>query len=297
MNSIPAGPMRYRPETLVAADQRYSLVYRSLDVLDGSPVAIKQIKRAGLSPRQRRFASWMFQREATLLAELHHPCLPGLRDVFEVGGVLHLVMDYLDGETLQQRLDRLRGAGKWLSLDECLHITRNLCSALSYLHSQVPAVIHRDLKPANVILGRDNRVYLLDFSIARRFTQGAIQLLLAPSHRQELGLDTVYNVGSRGYAPPEQYGYTASTSPRADVYGLGALLHYLLSGRDPATKADAELFTFAPLRLPLCPIGDALTARITQMTARDPWVRPTIDAVRETYSSQPLPTDQVALSS
>ena len=97
-------------------------------------------------------------------------------------------MRYIQGETLQQRLDRLRRSGKCLSLDESLFIGTQLCSILAYLHGQTPPVIHRDLKPANVILGPGPRIYLIDFSIARRFTQSAAHLLVTPNLRQARGL-------------------------------------------------------------------------------------------------------------
>ncbi len=276
---------RYRLDACIAGGQTYSRVYQGLDTTDGSVVAIKQAKRDALSPRQCRFADRLFQREAAMLAELHHPGLPCLRDVFEEQGVLHLVMEYIEGETLQQRLDRLRRSGKCLSLDESLFIGTQLCRILAYLHGQTPPVIHRDLKPANVILGPGSRIYLIDFSIARRFTQSAAHLLVTPNLRQARGLDTIYNVGSRGYAPREQYGEAASTSPPADIYGLGALLHYLLSGVDPATRPIARLFAFAPLRLSHLPEGFSLATLIARMTESEPARRPTMSDVRETLEA------------
>ncbi len=276
---------RYRLDACIADGQTYSRVYQGLDTTDGSVVAIKQAKRGTLSPRQCRFADRLFQREAAMLTDLHHPALPCLRDVFEEQGVMHLVMEYIEGETLQQRLDRLRRAGKHLSLDESVFIGTQLCRILAYLHSQWPPVIHRDLKPANVILGQGSRVCLIDFSIARRFTQSAAHLLVTPTLRQARGLDTIYNVGSRGYAPREQYGEGASTSPQADIYGLGALLHYLVSGVDPATRPGAHLFAFAHLRLSHIPAGASLATLIARMTESDPARRPPVSDIRETFEA------------
>jgi serine/threonine protein kinase len=271
---------RYSLISVVADEQTYSRVFRCTDLADGSLVAIKQARRSTLTPGQRRFATRLFQREAGLLAALHHPDLPSLRDVFEEQEALHLVMDFIEGETLQARLDQLRREGKRLPIQDSMRIGLSLCGILAYLHGQSPSVIHRDIKPANVIL-RGNRVFLLDFGIARRFTQDPSHLLLAPSTRQAQGLDTIYNVGTRGYAPREQYGESASTSPQSDIYSLGALLHYLLSGQDPGRKPVAQ-FTFAPLRLPLLPALAALVARMTEEAST---YRPDIDDVRETLEA------------
>jgi serine/threonine protein kinase len=276
---------RYSLISVVADDQRYSRVYLGADMTDDSAVAIKQAKRSRLAPRQRLFANWLVQREAQLLADLHHPGLPHPRDVFEEQETLNLVMDFIEGETLQARLDRLRLVGRQLAAEDSLHIGLQLCRVLAYLHGQSPPVIHRDLKPANVILGRGNRVFLVDFGIARRFSQCTTHILVAPSPRQARGLDTVYDIGSRGYAPREQYGRTASTAPWSDIYGLGALLRYLFSGSDPATKPDAQLFAFAPLQLAHLRCGASLAALIAQMHEDDPTRRPDIDAAEKTLEA------------
>ncbi len=97
------------------------------------------------------------------------------------------------------------------------------------LHSQQPAIVFRDLKPANIMRTTTGQLYLIDFGIARYFKPGQAK-------------DTVA-LGSPGYAAPEQYG-KAQTTPRADIYSLGAVLHQLLTTRDPSEAP----FRFLPLR-------------------------------------------------
>ncbi|HEV2474029.1 MAG TPA: serine/threonine-protein kinase, partial [Chthonomonadales bacterium] len=117
-----------------------------------------------------------------------------------------------------------------LPLSETLDLGLQLCTVLDYLHTRQPPIIFRDLKPANIMRTPAGQVYLIDFGIARHFIPGKPK-------------DTI-PFGSPGYAPPEQYG-KAQTTPQADIYSLGALLHQALSGDDPAESP----FRFAPLRL------------------------------------------------
>src|ERR1700753_3581642 len=117
-----------------------------------------------------------------------------------------------------------------LSVDEIVNIGLQLCDVLDYLHSQSQPIIFRDLKPSNVMRTDQGVIYLIDFGIARYFKPGKLK-------------DTI-PFGSPGYAAPEQYG-KGQTTAQADIYSLGALLYYMLSGLDPAENP----FHFAPLRL------------------------------------------------
>jgi len=202
-------------------------VYRAQDTqLKGRLVAIKEMGQDGLTGQELQDAVAAFEREAEMLAHLHHVSLPHIYEQFEDRGRRYLVMEFIEGETLEQRLQR---EGRSLPLTLALEITRQLCLVLHYLHSQQPPIIFRDLKPSNIMLDAEQRVYLIDFGIARLFTAGQVK-------------DTVA-LGSPGYAPPEQY--RKATSPRSDIYSLGATLHALLSGDDPAQSP----FSFRPLTL------------------------------------------------
>ena len=115
-----------------------------------------------------------------------------------------------------------------MPIEKTLDIALQLCSVVEYLHTRQPPIVFRDLKPGNVMLTPSGHVYLIDFGIARHFKPG-----------QEK--DTTA-LGSSGYAPPEQYGKSQTTT-RADIYSLGATLHQLLTGDDPSETP----FHFEPL--------------------------------------------------
>ncbi|BBH19901.1 hypothetical protein Back11_12460 [Paenibacillus baekrokdamisoli] len=166
--------------------------------------------------------------EAGLLMRLNHPHLPLITDYFSANEAGHeiLIMDYIDGLTLKSHLSENGGV---MQLSAVLEIGIQLCDALGYLHAQHPPIIHRDLKPTNVMMERSGFVRLIDFGIARRYKRGQSQ-------------DTV-SLGTPGFAAPEQEGQQQSDA-RTDVFGLGALLYYLLSGGSLRMNSAA-----APTRL------------------------------------------------
>ena len=221
---------RYRIERLLGQGG-FGAVYQAEDTLfKNARRAIKEMSQSELrSPQERAEAITAFEQEATLLIGLVHPHLPRIYDYFEEVGRWYLVMDFIDGETLEARLGHTAG-GKLL-LEETLDIGIKLCSVLHYLHTRQPPIIFRDLKPANVMLTPENDLYLIDFGIARLFKPGQSK-------------DTIA-FGSPGYAAPEQYG-KAQTTPQSDIYSLGATLHQLLSGVDPSTNQPL-LWDFTPL--------------------------------------------------
>lgn len=207
----------------------FGAVYKASDLSFGNRlVAIKEMSQSTLTGQELIEAIAAFKNEALLLAGLTHPNLPRIYEQFMEQGRSYLVMDFIDGETLEDRLQRL-GRGK-LPIEKIIDIVLQLCSVLEYLHSRQPPIIFRDLKPANVMITALSHVYLIDFGIARLFTPG-----------QEK--DTTA-LGSYGYAPPEQYGKSQTTT-RADIYSLGATLHQLLTGEDPSETP----FQFSPIHL------------------------------------------------
>ena len=169
-------------------------------------------------------------------------------------------MDFIAGTTLEKRMERRKGTP--LPIEEVFDIGLILCYVLAYLHNQRPSIIFRDLKPANIILPRDGRLFLIDFGIARHYKPGQTR-------------DTI-PFGSPGYAAPEQYG-KAQTTPLADIYSLGAILHQLLSGSDPSQTP----FRFTPLDDQQQPERAALNTLIQSMVRNDPTQRPSdISAVK-----------------
>ena len=206
----------------------YGSVYKARDTQSKDRlVAIKEVRLLGLHPQAMIEATSAFQREVSVLSHLDHPHLPRLYEHFQTPGHWYLIMDFIAGETLEEY--QSKAPNRRLLLSEVLNIGIQLCTVLHYLHSQQPAIVFRDLKPANIMRTSTGQLYLIDFGIARYFKPGQAK-------------DTVA-LGSPGYAAPEQYG-KAQTTPRADIYSLGAVLHQLLTTRDPSEAP----FRFLPLR-------------------------------------------------
>lgn len=215
-------------------------VYQASDTRIGGKVwAIKEMSDAAiLNPTEKQQAREAFEREAQMLALLDHVNLPKVNDFFTEGGKLYLVMDYIEGETLEARQEAINGP---LPEPQVLDWARQLCEVLTYLHHRTPPIIFRDLKPGNIMVDTAGRVKLIDFGVARLFKTGQQR-------------DTE-SFGTAGYAPPEQYG-KGQTDARSDVYALGVTLHQLLTGYDP---------TLTPFNLPPArSVNPAVSAHVEQ---------------------------------
>ena len=201
-------------------------VYQAVDTRANRAVAIKEMSQDGLAPDDLREALDSFNAEARLLQGLSQDNLPKVYDSFSENARHYLVMDFIEGETLEQRLARAHGP---LPEADVLRWADQLGAALTYLHTRKPPIIFRDLKPANVMLTPQGKIKLIDFGIARNFT---------PTRKRD-----TQALGTPGYAPPEQYG-SAQTDPRADVYALGATLYQLLTNYDVSKTP----FALPPMR-------------------------------------------------
>lgn len=207
----------------------FGAVYKAADTQFGNRlVAVKEMSQNSLSAQEMVEAQQAFRHEAMLLAGLTHPNLPRIYEQFTDTGRSYLVMDFIEGETLEDRLEKQ--SDNKLPINQALNIALQVCDVLNYLHTRQPPIIFRDLKPANIMLTPNGHIYLIDFGIARLFKPGQAK-------------DTTA-LGSSGYAAPEQYGKSQSTA-RADIYALGATLHQMLSGDDPSETP----FQFAPLTI------------------------------------------------
>jgi serine/threonine protein kinase len=170
----------------------------------------------------------LFEREASVLKQLNHPCIPKYRDYFSLDkqmGVglcwFGLVQDYIPGYSLQQLLD----SGRHLTEVQVRSLATQVLEILTYLHGLNPPVLHRDIKPSNLIVGKDKGIYLVDF--------GAV----ADPTAVEGATFTV--VGTAGYAPLEQF--YGKAVPASDLYALGATLIHLLTGTAPADLPQSNL--------------------------------------------------------
>ena len=234
---LPAGTKlsdsRYIIERPVAAGGM-GAVYRATDIRFHRPCAVKEMLDEFQSDAERTQAVEWFEREATLLLDLNHPCIPRVRDFFVEGGKHYLVMDFIDGRTLGDVLekdDNVIGVNGARGIPEARvrSWARQVSSVLAYLHSQTPPIIFRDLKPSNIMVTSDDKIKLIDFGIARTFQ----------SQHQATIIMTI------GYAPPEQL--LGSPEPRSDIYALGATMHRLLTHHDAANNKP-NLYSFPPVR-------------------------------------------------
>jgi len=204
------------------------------------------------TPEDQEQAAVQFHREAAILAHLSHSNMPNVSDYFEQDGNFYLIMDYIEGETL---LDMLTRSPDGLPEQDVITWAIQLCEVLDYLHGQEPPVIFRDMKPANVMLTAEGQIKLIDFGVVRLFD---------PTKRT----DTL-KMGTAGYAPPEQYAGQGQTTPRSDIYSLGATLHELLTGADPT----AHPFVFTPPRQLKHSISPRLSNVVMRALSLNPYDR------------------------
>jgi serine/threonine protein kinase len=231
----------------------FGVVYKARDIKRRHRlVAIKQIDLSGLSPRQIIEATDSYNREVSMLSRLSHRNLPRIYDHFTDPTHWYVVMQYIEGETLEDSLKRAKGGR--LLLKQVRAIGVQLSNVLSYLHAQTPSIIFRDVKPANIMRTRRGRLYLIDFGIARRFN---------PDKKRDTGA-----LGSPGYAAPEQYGRAQSTE-KTDIYGLGVTLEHLLTGKEPLDAASAT-----PLKGQPHPASQQLQQLLAEMQSTDSFWRP-----------------------
>ncbi len=152
--------------------------------------------------------------ESSILTKLRHLGLPTIVDVIDTPTSYLVIMEYIEGVSLEKVLQHGAQTESNVIKWGC-----QLCDVLEYLHSQNPPIIYRDMKPANVMLRPDGNVVLVDFGMAREFKQSSIH-------------DTT-NLGTHGYAAPEQYGGNRQTDARTDIYSLGVTLYHLVTNHDP----------------------------------------------------------------
>jgi outer membrane protein assembly factor BamB/tRNA A-37 threonylcarbamoyl transferase component Bud32 len=219
---------RYQIESLVGAGGM-STVYRARDLRFSviKLVAVKEMINRARDDFLRDAAISIFEREANILASLHHPAIPKIHDFFTIGFQSYLVMELVQGYNLETIISQSQG---FLSESQIIAWTLELCDVLEYLHNHQPQpIIFRDMKPANIVITPENRVVLVDFGIAKAFQVGQKGTM----------------IGTEGYSPPEQY--RGEATPAVDIYALGATLHHVLTRKDPRVETP---FTFSerPIR-------------------------------------------------
>ena len=203
-----------------------SIVYLAMDKRLNKQWAVKEIRKNGSGKNEEIVVNSLLA-EADLMKRLDHPALPRIVDIIDNGVTIYVIMDYIEGESLDKVLEEYGAQPE----DKVIVWAKQLCDVLNYLHSQKPPIIYRDMKPANVMLKYEGNVKIIDFGIAREYKE------------QNLADTTV--LGTKGYAPPEQY--NGQTDARSDIYALGMTMHHLLTGIDPRSgKAYAPIRQWNP---------------------------------------------------
>ncbi len=192
-----------------------SVVYLAMDKRLNKQWAIKEFRK-DKDDASKQVALKALLDEANLMKKLDHPTLPRIVDIINLQTSVYIVMDYIEGESLNKVLDSYGAQPQ----EAVIEWAKQLSDVLDYLHTQNPPVIYRDMKPANIMLKPDGTVRLIDFGIAREYKEGKAG-------------DTEA-IGTRGYAAPEQFGGRGQTDARTDIYSLGVTLYHLVTGQNPA---------------------------------------------------------------
>ncbi len=181
-------------------------------------LAVKEIKNDGSKSTDILLKG--LEREANILKDVDHPVIPRIIDIVKYGGTVCVIMDFIEGVNLA---DKLKAEGA-LPQEDVIDWSLELASALEYLHSMNPPIIYRDMKPSNVMLRPEGGVKLIDFGTAK-------------TYEIENNADTTA-LGTRGYAAPEQFGDAQGkgiykTDARTDIYNLGATMYHMVTGKNP----------------------------------------------------------------
>ena len=228
-----------------------SIVYLARDNRLNKQWAVKEIKNDGSKSAQTLLKG--LEREANILKNVDHAVLPRIVDIINQEGTIYVVMDFIEGETISDRLKKEGAQPQELVIEWGMQ----LASALDYLHNMNPPVIYRDMKPSNVMIKPEGGVKLIDFGTAKEYVI-------------ENNADTTA-LGTRGYAAPEQFGDAQgrgiyNTDARTDIYNLGATLYHIVTGMNPCEPP----YEIKPIRTWNPNLSTGLEKIITKCTQADP---------------------------
>lgn len=198
-----------------------SVVYMAINEKANKTWAVKEVRKDGKMDFNTVRQGLMAEIET--LKKLKHPNLPSIVDVIEDEDSFIIVMDYIEGRSLDKIIEE-NGAQPESFVVEW---AKQLCDVFGYLHSRTPAIIYRDMKPANVMLKPDGNIMVIDFGTAKNY---------------EIDLGETTGIGTIGYAAPEQYigSGLGRTDARTDIYCLGITLYHLLTNVDPCKNLISD---------------------------------------------------------
>lgn len=200
-----------------------STVYQARDLSTGNLLAVKDVKRTGKEANQAIEQSLV--TEGNMLMKLSNSHLPRIYDIIENADSFMMVMDFIEGESLDKVIAR-DGAQP---MDRVLDWGMQICEVFEYLHNQPTPIIYRDMKPANVILKPDGHLMMIDFGTARTQKFGVV-----------MAADTLC-LGTAGFAAPEQFGGFGQSTPKTDIFCLGATLYNMITGHSPSDRPQGIL--------------------------------------------------------
>lgn len=223
-----------------------SHVYLVLNARAGKEWAAKEIPKDGGG--EKGVIRRGLITDVEILKRLRHPGIPGIIDVLETKDYFYILMEYIQGVTLEQVLDS-QGVQ---SQEDVVRWGIQLCDVFQYLHTRKPPIIYRDCKPGNIMLKPDGDVVLIDFGAAREY--------------KPLKTEDTVNLGTRGYAAPEQLAGSNQTDERTDIYNLGVTLYQLVTGQNP-NKYPYDLY---PIRHWNPALSSGLESIILKCTKSNP---------------------------
>lgn len=223
-----------------------SVVYLAMNEKANKQWAVKEVRKDGI--KDFEVVKQGLVAETDILKKLNHPNLPSIIDVIDTDDSFIIIMDYIQGNSLNKALDEYGAQPQ----ENVIEWAKQLCDVLGYLHSRQPAIIYRDMKPANIMLKPDGNVTLIDFGTAREF--------------KEKNLADTTCLGTVGYAAPEQFGGMGQTDARTDIYCLGATLYHLVTGMNPCEPP----YEIRPIRQINPALSSGLERIIEKCTQRNP---------------------------
>lgn len=223
-----------------------SVVYLAMNEKANKQWAVKEVRKDGI--KDSEVVKQGLVAETDILKKLNHPNLPSVVDVIDTEDSFIIIMDYIQGNSLNKALDEFGAQPQ----EHVIAWAKQLCDVLGYLHSRTPSIIYRDMKPANIMLKPDGNVTLIDFGTAREF--------------KEKNLADTTCLGTVGYAAPEQFGGMGQTDARTDIYCLGATLYHLVTGMNPCEPP----YEIKPIREINPSLSSGLERIIQKCTRSDP---------------------------
>ena len=220
------------------------MVYLANDSRLNRNWAVKEVKKSGNGIKDDIVINSILA-EANLIKSLDHPGIPRIVDIIDHEDMIYIVMDFIEGESLDKTLKEKGPATE----DQVIDWGLQASDILSYLHSHTPPIVYRDMKPANLMLKPNGRLCIIDFGIAVEYG--------------EMNKADTSVLGTKGYAPPEQY--RGRTDQRSDIYALGMTMHQLLTGADPGKSGE-----YIPVRELNGSVSEGMGAIIDRCTKADP---------------------------